>query len=165
MHEGLKVKGLKEARTQMARLSNYLRRGDKSIWKRIGEAGTEAIRKRTAQSKDADDKKFKPYSKRYWKYGQPVDLSVTGTMLANVLHQPGNKFVRIYLSKRKHRGIKLNHFQLAEIHNFGGRSGWGGGFNMPKREFMGLTKRQVKELRDVFGKIITDKISNNFKKV
>lgn len=50
----------------------------------IGQAGVEHIRQRTRRGYDRRGTNFIPYSERYKKAGQPVDLHDTGAMLGNL---------------------------------------------------------------------------------
>lgn len=104
---------------------------------------------RTRAGLDVNNKTFTPYSKAYAKKkggGSAANLYASGKLLSRegfeyeVLGGAGKIYIRIFIPSNQHsKGI--SHYTLASVHNFGMRSGRGQGFQMPEREFMGITKK------------------------
>ena len=144
---GMRVTGLKEKQRALLRFKKLLRTGKKEIWQKLGDNAIDTIQKRTIKGKDKGNRKFKAYAPGYIKIkgSSNVNLTKTGKMLKAISKQVWAKKCRIYIKGTK-RKEKINNFNLAIVHNFGTRK-------MPKREFMGLTKSEIKKLKEFCKKL------------
>jgi len=90
------------------------------------------IVKNTSQGKDANSKKFRPYSKAYAKKkGHGVDLNDTGAMMDAVSNKVVNSTTGVVFVKAVMGKGGVNRNILATYHNFGqGKN--------PVREFMNI---------------------------
>jgi phage gpG-like protein len=133
----VREKGLKEAQRQFSKLKQAVGQGRREPMELVGEEARVIIVKRTASGIDVNGAAFKPYSAAYAKQKgkSAADLHVTTEMLGGISVNAWAKKVRIFL--------KGNYaFKIGRVHNVGGRSGRGTGFQMPKREFMGVTRER-----------------------
>lgn len=156
------VTGLSEAKRGLARVLNFTRKGDKAIMAVLGKVAIYYIIRRTAEGEDVDGAKFEPYSADYARRkGVPrsnVNLAVTRKMIGGIAKQAFPKKARIYV-RSSARGMKLSNYNLAVVHNYGAHTGKA---YIPKREFMGLTDREVEILRGVLQKIFYAKVKKLF---
>ena len=140
------IKGSKRALKALKNISDF---GNKRLMEEMGAKAIEIVIKRTLSGVDVKHKPFHPYSKNYIeKRGKQVDLSLTRQML-NAISQNvlDGHTTRIYIQASPRSGEKINNNLLAWVHNEGGRSGRGKGFDMPKREFFWIENR--KELIEI----------------
>jgi hypothetical protein len=142
---------------QWRRVSNEmirrLQEPDSEYTKKIFQITAGGIVKRTKSGIDVAGVTFKPYSPGYAakKGYSAADLTVSGRLISQegfdfeVLGGRGKIYIRIFVPKKIHAG-KVDHYTLASVHNFGGRSGRGKGFQMPKREFFGMSEAIAMEI-------------------
>ena len=158
----IEVKGLNEAMRGLARIQNFIKRGDKRIMAVLGKVAIYYIIQRTGEGKDVDGKKFEPYSKEYARRKgvsrSNVDLAVSRKMIGAIAKQAFPKRTRIYV-RSSARGMKLSNYNLAVVHNYGAHTGKA---YIPKREFVGLSEKEVEILRGVLQKIFYAKVKQLF---
>ena len=149
--------GLQEAQRAILTARNFIRKGDEEIMAVLGKVSIYYIIERTAKGKDIEGQRFEPYSKKYSerKGSSKVDLKVSGKMIQAIKKQAASKKVRIYV-KNSTRGMKLSSYNLAVVHNFGANTGKA---YIPKREFMGLTAKEIKLVRQTLEKLLRSRIS------
>lgn len=140
-------KGIKEAQRRYRQFLAAIKQGRKEPMELGGKKAIEIVRKRTTAGKDVNGRRFKKYTKAYAKKKGTtfVDLELTGKMLNAISLQAWAKKCRVFI---KGTGELI---KKAIVHNNGGRSGRGTGFEMPKREFMGAKKEEaqiIKVIRD-----------------
>lgn len=146
----VKVTGLVEIRKALSDLRDY---GSQELFQEVGFEAKSMIQRRTLRGQDINGRAFKPYSRGYRKTGTP-DLHVTGSMLGAISHESNNKQTRVFVENTG-RPQKIGNYDLAMVHNEGGKSGRGSGFMMPKREFFGITLgNEVDKIREVFRRYI-----------
>lgn len=138
----IKVSGLDDAQKAVKALSKIW---NKQLGENLGKQARKIVISRTRQGKDAHGSSFKPYSRNY-KKSPPVNLTKSGHMLDSIRLEAHDDFVRIYIPG----GDGDKTFDIALVHNEGGKSGRGKGFMMPKREFFGIfTDDEIAALRKI----------------
>jgi len=138
----VKVNGLNDAIGAIKSLSKIW---DKQLGASIGKQARKIIVDRTRHGKDAHGKSFTPYSKKYKKSGT-VNLTKSGYMLDSITVEPHDDYVRVYIPGTE--GDK--NFDIALVHNEGGKSGRGKGFRMPKREYFGIfTDDEIRQVKKI----------------
>ncbi len=146
----------------MKKLLSKLQDKDDRFSKGLANIVIKGIVNRTQRGINVAGARFKPYSPKYAAKKRNMGMSsipnlvLSGKMISEwgfdyeVLSGNGKIYIRIFIPKNKsHSGYgrsNISHYTLAAVHNFGQRSGRGQGFQMPKREFMGLDKEIIGEL-------------------
>lgn len=145
---GIKVTGLKQKQRALLRFKKLVRTGKKEIWTKLGDEAVSMIQKRTKRGKDKNGRSFKPYTPAYIKKkgSSNVNLTQSGKMLKSVTKQSWSKKCRIYVKALGRSKQKIDTYNLAVVHDFGTRK-------MPKREFMGLMKSEIKKLKALCKKL------------
>ena len=158
------VSGIRENRKMLKEAISIVKGlspAGKKIWERIGQETVKRIVDRTKRGLDVDGQPFKPYSSNYKKKGRSikVNLKVSGELLKSIKEDPDRDHVRIYVDFTMHSKAGITNYDLAVVHDQGGRAGRGKGFSMPKREFMGLTGKQKDQVKNIFKKLLIEKIN------
>ena len=138
----MSIKGSERARKALSQLKKF---GNRKLMGDLGDKAIEIIIKRTVgKGIDVKHRPFTPYSKGYKKKrGQMVNLRLSGQMLNAMSRQVlDGHTVRIYIEDSSRKGQSIDNNFLAWVHNDGGRSGKGKGFNMPKREFFWIENKR-----------------------
>lgn len=140
-----------------------LQEKDSFFSKGIFDIAVKGIVDRTQRGMDIAGVKFKPYSEQYaakkreMGMSSTVNLVLSGKMISQygfeyeVLGGDGKIYIRIFVPNKHHSGYNkqtVSHWTLASVHNFGMLSGRPPHFKMPKREFFGLDKKIIAELKD-----------------
>lgn len=133
-----------------ATMLKKLQEKDSPITAGIADIAIEGIIGRTKSGVDVAGVAFQRYSKKYAdkKGTTRANLSASGKLISRegfafeTFMQNGRIIIRIYIPNEIHSG-QVDHYTLASVHNFGMRSGRGMGFQMPKREFMGLDQKII----------------------
>ena len=154
---GMKVIGLKEKQRELVKFRNLIKRGKKEIWKELGDEAIDIIKSRTAKGKDIKGKKFKAYTPIYAKKkgSSIVNLKKSGKMLKAINKQTWSRKCRIFV-KSTARKQKIDNYNLTIVHNFGTRK-------MPKREYMGLIRKEVKKLKELCKRLYYKEVDKIFK--
>lgn len=129
---------LKQAQRAFRQFYAAIQQGRKEPMELVAKEAVKIINERTASGKDVSGRRFQKYSPAYAKKKKTnhVDLTLTRQMLNAVSFQAWAKKARIFI---KGTGELI---KKAIVHNNGGRSGRGTGFQMPQREFMGVEQEK-----------------------
>ena len=124
---------------------------DKDVADLCGRRARQIVIRRTRQGRDVSGSGFQKYSDSY-KKKRRVNLTESGHMLDSITVEVHEDHVRLYIPGSD--GDK--NYDIALVHNEGGKSGKGKGFMMPKREFFGI---ELPEEIAAIKKAIEEKIS------
>ncbi|HSW63873.1 MAG TPA: phage virion morphogenesis protein [Dissulfurispiraceae bacterium] len=147
----VKVKGLKEIQAKLQKIERIGKQGDSGMMTEVKDEAIDVLLKRTASGRDVGGAPFKPYTDKYAKKKRSsfVNLFLSGKMLGSIKGKATAKQAVIAVEGDQ----KI--YDIALVHNEGGKSGRGAGFKMPKREFFGIRlEAEIKRLRDVMEKWI-----------
>ena len=135
----IEVKGDKAAQASLDAVARFMPLNSRTLGQ-VAELWKTAIKLRTEDGKDADDKDFVPYSKSYAKFRaktervtKTVNLIYQGQMLAAMTHSVAvsSQTVRLYF-RTAEQGLK------AHGHTFGSKK-----TGLPQREFFALNKGDI----------------------
>lgn len=126
---GISLKGKAEAMRDLERFKKAVMLDDKKYIHDLAKFCVDIIKKRTPMSKDIYGKTPKPL-----KNGKPRTLKNTGSLLDAIRYLVTPNKITIYVNEANKKQV------IAEVHNYGLRSGRGKGFKMPKYEFFGFQK-------------------------
>ena len=113
----------------------------KAEWAKVGNFVADEVEGRTESGRDADNRRFKPYTRSYAKAkGQTrVDLSVKGHMLGAMRNRPTSTGVKVQIAGGR-EGYKAWKIQ-----------------NKQKRVFMAVNKHDVKTIKKLIVKWIAQR--------
>lgn len=147
----VKVKHLKEIQAKLQKIERIGKRGDVGMMTEVKDEAIDIVLKRTASGRDVKGFPFLAYTDRYAKKKRSsfVNLFLSGKMLGSIKGGASAKRAIIVVEGDQKT------YDIALVHNEGGKSGRGVGFRMPKREFFGIKLAgEISRLRAVMEKWI-----------
>lgn len=125
----------------------------------LGEAAVKMIRERTAGGIDVDGRPFQPYSggwkkerRKHGKASAPVDLNFKGNMLASMKASVNTTGCEVAVSFENGKEA-----EKANFHNVSGA-----GSSRVRRQFLGLTNREVDSLEELLKSRLTKTAASSY---
>lgn len=134
MASGITVKGRAEYMLAMRKVRRAMI--DDNMLRKIAETAIKLIKKRTQSGIDANLKPAKPK-----KDGTIRTLKKSGRLFRAITSRISGSTITICIDGSNNSQI------IAEVHNYGMRSGRGAGFKMPKYYWFDLSKTDLQKLR------------------